>query len=314
MTIIGGTADDAAPTGLSKWLAAAIKAAFPGTLYTAGGIGVKGLDAMAKGIADALDNDKVGAAQVAGGGGGGTSVSSFTTATPRRYGLWHTAEPIAGASWVNLTAGVQAPIAWGGGGRATQLGTDRHWLQFNFPSVLGNVNGYLTPNNTAAIGYPLSCPKLTTRVRLQTLVNGGFGMQFWNTAGSGEYSAAYVPVLGGSNSDSGVFIGMAYDPRVSANFIFGSGAGTLATWIDTGVAASTTTDFTISIETTDSGTTWKCTIINVNSGVTTTVTKSTGLPSNIVPLQMAVGALSLATTGLLAGNGPWVEYLHWEYN
>lgn len=254
------------------------------------------------------------AVDVAAAGTPAPAVPSLFTTTPRISAQWN---------WYDQSStnfggiGAAAPTRYGAGS-VTQNPVG--WAQFTLPSTANTTSGYtgqLNPWTTFA-----KLPKASTRVRPQQLTNSTIIFEISDTSrasGGGAPNGVapsttgapfYIPTLGGTNSDWAQFGGIHYDSRVGANWIIGSGNQTNASWIDSGVAVTTTDDWLLIIDL-QSATSIVFTITNCTTASTYTTTKTTNMPQAAFQCAPYIGAVNWAAA---ANTGPMFEYVYMEHN
>jgi hypothetical protein len=283
MAITTGDATDGVRTGLAGRIANKIVIQDGAVTFPAGQEHTKGLNALADGIVDALNTDKVDSAtQTTGGGGGGGSSTTLHDRTGKIEKEWglstsNTAQFIA--FWTGT------PVGFGAGSNAIDTSTLTRWF-LSFSVNSGTPNSYgIWWGGAAGWCQMQGLPKFTARCKFLTITpNIANGFALCGAIGSSQAFSTYTPTIGGTNADTSPHISISIDSRVNGGkFIFGTGDGVTANWIDTGVTCNTTDEFLLCIDLTTAGTA-KCTITNCTSGAVTTVSLTTHLPSSTLVL------------------------------
>lgn len=240
------------------------------------------------------------------GGGGGGGNSGYFTTTARQSKLWTLPDLItSNFSGVGVAGGTH----YGAGGLADMAGTDRNWLQFTITAVANATSGMLGSSNWAR---GANLPKLSTRVRLNQLTGA---VVYFALASAGSMASAgagsYLPTPGvGTSPDNGTFAQIEYDARVGPNWLVGSGDGVNASWIDSGMPATTTDDFLLVIEY-STPTSFKATITNCTTGASVSIPKSTNMPPAALAMSPNMG---IANWVAAPNVGPYFEYVYMEHN
>jgi hypothetical protein len=243
------------------------------------------------------------------------SVNSLFTTTPRQNKSWC----LLGIADANFSPGPNtgSGITSFGAGTRVNIATDRNWLQFNPNAQIGagtSFGNWWGGNASNAWTRGANLPKFSTRCHLNQLVTiftyfGAVGPSGGSNAGA---QGGYIPTLGGTNPDTASFADIAYDSRVGPNWIIGSGNGTTASWVDSGVVANMVDDWLLIIEYL-TATSFKATITNCTTGVSVSVTKNNNIAVGTMLLGPSIGAVNWTAVAITT-TGPLFEYVYMEHN
>ncbi len=307
MAIIIGDATDGVRTGLAGRLANRIVAAFGGARYQQGSANAKLVNTISAGIVDALNLDKVdGTTQVSGGGGPAPSFGLFS-ASGRRPGYW-TLAAITDANYTGV--GIPPPASTGVGTRSIVAVGGRWYMRHPIPASTQQSGSRFNPS-TAFLTALGNNPKIATRLHTAqvTLMINAFALRSVTTNPS--WSLGYIPTIGGTNADTETFLAIVQDSRVGGNWLYGSGDGATASWLDTGIAVVNARDYVFILDYSAGGANVVFTIIDCVTGVSSSFNKSTNLPPAAQGLGPEVQNFGTNTAG---SQGLDCEYVYMEQN